>query len=103
MLDVRVAFFLLSRAARRPLGVLKHTRVASVDGIAVVVCANMARYCVYSGKGEPAIFYLTVGLRFDAGVWALFASPRRVTALEKLAERELAGQRRMLQSHFTWR
>ena len=69
-----------------PLGVLKHTRVASVDGIAVVVCANMARYCVYSGKGEAAIFYLTVGLHFDAGVWALFASPRRVTALEKLAE-----------------
>ena len=53
-------------------------------------------------KGEPAIFYLAVGLGFDANAWALFAYHRRVTALLELAEIELAEHRRMLQLHFVW-
>ena len=67
-----------------------------------VVHSVRSGYCPNSVKGEPAIIYLAGGLDFDASARAVFAYHRRVTALEELAERELAEQRRMLQSHFAW-
>ena len=71
-----------------PLGAELHSRLY-VDAIAVIVRAVLERPDPLSNslKGEPAIFYLAVGLGFDANAWALFAYHRRVTALVELAER----------------
>jgi hypothetical protein len=81
-----------------------HTHVLYVDAIAVIVRAVLERPDPLSNslKGEPAIFYLAVGLGFDANARALFAYHRRVTALVELAERELAEHRRVLQLRFVW-
>ena len=57
--------------------------VANIDGSAVIARAHWgvlihSGYCPNSVKGVPAIFYLAVGLGFDANASALFAYNSRV-------------------------